>query len=117
MSMKSTLTKRSISALTLFSFTLTTISPSLAWAAEQGEREEVRTAPGAAAAVAAPAIPVQGAAARVVDAVPATDLEASREKPTNLPENATAAAPKLAPSKDDLKQAVGGAIEKSVGTE
>ena len=89
-----TVGERAVAAITLYSFTLTTISPSLAWA---GEREEV--APAAARVVDAPA-------ARVLDAVPAKELEAGSSKA----EVASEAKPDVSfqkPGKNDLQGAVG----------
>jgi RHS repeat-associated protein len=89
---------RAVSALTLLSFTLTTISPSLAWAAG---REGIEP---------------EGAATRVVDAVSSKDLVADHVKPdVALQDLETDAAPssKELPAKEVLKDTAGQAVDKT----
>jgi RHS repeat-associated protein len=76
---------RFVSALTLFSFTVTTVSPSLAWAAE---REEIRHP------------------ARFVDEVESSDLQTPKEavEPGQAADELTV--PKERPDTDELQKAV-----------
>jgi RHS repeat-associated protein len=92
---KITVGQRAVAAFTLYAFTLTTMSPSLAWAVE---REEA--APPAARVVDAQP------AGRVLDAVPAKELDAGNSKA----EVASEEKPDVSfqkPGKDELQSAVG----------
>jgi RHS repeat-associated protein len=92
------LRERAVSAITLLSFSLTTISPSLAWAAGREEIEPDSTAE------------------RVVDAVSSKDLAADRGKPdVALPdlEVETAPSSKELPAKEVLNGAARQPVDKT----
>jgi RHS repeat-associated protein len=83
--------QRLVATVTLFAFVVTTVSPSLAWAAGRA--------------------PV-AAAARVVDEVGSDELAAGRAKAEVVLEREDAVPTKVRPSVDDLREATGPAIEK-----
>jgi RHS repeat-associated protein len=97
---QSKLGKRAVSAITLFCFTLTTLSPSLAWAAQARDED------------------VTLARSRVVDEVSAKDLaieEPGRDRAATAVEDARDAAVRrdaIKPSKDELKDAVTSGVEQ-----
>lgn len=94
MSMRRNIRTRAVAAVTLYSFTLTTIAPSLAWAADQGDAPE---------------------RSRVVDEVSSEELEASRSQQDVKPEVAAKVdtVEKFKPEKDDLQRAAGGKVEST----
>ena len=92
-----TLRHRAVSAVTLFAFTLTTLSPGLAWAAQQAE--------------------LQGTT-RVVDEVAPGQLATARSKPDVPVTEAVAATPPTEqPTKEELQAAIAGKGEKTAGRE
>lgn len=92
-----TIPERVVAVVALYSFTLTTLAPSLAWAQER------------------PEVPARS---RVVDEVSSKDLEGSQAKQEVKAEAAdrAAIAERSKPEKEDLQKAVGGKVEQTQAT-